>query len=529
MTSRVTSLLNTAKLELSQGRWEKIGAIAKELVVDYPKAIDGHYLMGKVAQRENRLNDAAIHLSNALSIDSSRYDIAIDLAECHVQILENDKALELINQYSDTIANSPRHLTNAGSCLVNMGLTEKAVPLYERALQLQPDITLFKSNLANAMEFMGDFERATKLYKELIEQNPHHRYNHYQISRLKTAKNHDHIKNMLATLENDPKPAHENIFAYYALGKEYEDLGEWDNAFKYYNLAGNAAKSTSNYNTAQDTQLLMIVVNTYDEAWFNRTKANTTSYSPTPIFILGLPRTGSTLLERILSSHSKLQSIGETQFLPQTLKYCTDQPVSNQISPELLSNTSQIDPKVIADEYLSRVNYLLDGSQHFIEKLPYNSLFVGLITKAFPDSKILVVDRDPIDTCFSIYKQVFTWAYKFSYDLETLANYFIEHQKMMQHWIDQTANQIYVCKYETLVSDPESEVKNILSKLDLEFEANCLNFNESQRASMTASSVQVRQKIHTNNIRKWQQFRNHLAPLIEIIESTDAEDLTLKT
>ncbi|TGD72959.1 sulfotransferase family protein [Mangrovimicrobium sediminis] len=523
MNQTSESLSRLARAAMARGDWPGVEQAARELIQHWPQAAEGHFLFGKVCKAAQRPNQAIEAFSAALQMDPARYDAGIELADQCTIAKDNARSRELLERFRDALDNSPRYLDMAATCYVNIGLPEEALPLYAKAVALQPEIDLFRANLAACSVYTGDIDQAAQLYAGLLEQNPHHQRNHYQLSRLRRAQDSTHIDAMLASLAHTRQPEGKNIFMYYALGKEYEDLGEWDAAFSYYQRAGDAATRAANYTLDEDVEIIETAIASCSATWFREQQPAEVAPGPQPIFILGLPRTGSTLSERMLGAHSQVDSVGETQFLPVAVRMSSQVADHRQMTPAMIAGAARAPSADIAREYLQRIGYRLGDEPWFIEKLPYNSLFLGLIAKAFPAARMIVVERDPMDACFAMYKQVFTWAYKYSYDLENLGHYYCHYARLMDHWREQLGERLHFLRYESLVADPEAELRRALDYLGLPFEAQCLEFHRSRAASTTASSVQVREKIHGDSVGRWHNFEAQLEPLRRIFDANGIE------
>jgi hypothetical protein len=330
---------------------------------------------------------------------------------------------------------------------------------------------------------------------------------------------------MLALLESGNANARpdENIFLYYAIAKELEDLRRWDEAFEYYKLGGDAVVSVADYAVAQDVELIQSVIDVCDQNWLGDGRADVTSADsgtdPIPVFIVGLPRTGTTLTERILASHSQVESLGETLFLQLELRSQSGVPGYEMMTPQMLGSVAGKDPSGIAAGYMRRVAYRLGGKRYFIDKLPFNFLYLGFIAKAWPRARIVHLVRDPMDACFSMYKQLFTWAYKYSYSLDWLGQYYVAHHRLQNHWQSVLGDRIVEVSYEALVGDPENQTRLLLEKIGLEFEPACLNFYENKSPSTTASSVQIRERPHSLSVGRWKHFASQLSGLREQLEA----------
>ncbi|MFT7688859.1 MAG: tetratricopeptide (TPR) repeat protein [Candidatus Azotimanducaceae bacterium] len=514
MSISAEQLSMNGRQAMRYGDWKVVNACAMELMRILPNNPEGYFLKGKCEKADKQVINAIKSFEKALEIDENRHDAAIELASQYVMSLRNKETIVLLEQYKEHLSNSPRYLDMAGTIYTDIGMANRALPFYRKAVGLQPDIELFNANLAACLVFAGEIEEAKGIYQSLLEKHPNHQRNHYHLARLDRAKDDGHIKKMKSVLENTQLAPSMNVFIHYALAKELEDLGRWDESYQHYELAGDGATSVANYDIEQDEILLEKITEVCSEEWLNEsTEIKTDITDKTPVFVLGLPRTGTTLTERILSSHSQIESIGETKYMESILRTQSAVPSLEKMIPQMIDSLRSKDIGEIANNYLNSVNYLCGDKPMFIEKLPYNFLYIGFIAKAYPDARIIHLKRNPMDSCFAIYKQPFSWAYKFSYNLETLARYYIAHDKLSAHWKALLGDRIIEIEYEELVGDQENQTRILLDKLGLDFEEACLNFDQNQSASMTASSVQVREKIHSRSVHRWKRFESQLQPL----------------
>ncbi|MCF6226609.1 MAG: sulfotransferase [Xanthomonadales bacterium] len=501
--------------------WETVAACATSILQQNADSAEGYFLSGLVERVSNRTLRAIQAFEKALQLDTRRYDAAIELANQYSVARRNTEVSQLLSQYVDKLDNSPMYLDLAGSVYTEIGLPEKAWPLFVKANQLQAGVDLFQANLAACGVYLGKIDESREIYKTLLERFPNHQRNHYDLARLAKAQDQTHISQMQKVLQNSDAEPSKNIFMYYALGKEFEDLENWQQAFSYYQKAGDAVCSVANYDVATDIAMIDKVIEVCDADWLsnNTIKSATKRSNQSPIFIVGLPRTGTTLAERIVSSHSQVESVGETQFLQKVLRGESRVQTIEHMNPEIIAAVAQIDPELISAGYLGELDYRLGESAFFIDKLPFNFLFLGFIAKAWPNARIIHLNRNPMDTCFSMYKQVFTWAYKFSYSLDDLGKYYLAYKRLHEHWQEVLKDRLIEVEYESLVSDTENQTRILLDKLGLEFEQGCLNFDKNTAPSTTASSVQIREKTHSRSIQRWIQFREQLQALKTQLEN----------
>jgi len=515
------TLIVSARRALSVKDYDVVEGIARSILRLNANSDEGLFLLGKAALQKGNFQLAETSLIKALKLNPRRHDAAVELANIFSHRRRNAAAFNLIDAAIPHMQNSPKYLDLAGTILVEIGMPEKAWPLYVRANELQPDVPILKSNLANCGVFVGEFEVAKKAFEELIEANPTNRQNHFHYAKLLHAENTDHIKIMEEQLEDTSIPSVRNVPLYFSIAKEYEDLGDYRTAFEYYERGNSEAASQIKYDPEPDIALIDHIIENCTQDWVqeNKDEQGFPEMFSSPIFIVGLPRTGTTLVERILSSHSEVSSLGETLFIPNSAAFLASQKLERQTpiyTPEaysaFMSNCADLPA-----EYLNHLSYRIGMEPWFIEKLPLNYLFLGPLAKVWPNAKFVHLKRGAMDTGFSMFKQLFTWAYKFSYDLENIGNYYVAYCRLMDHWKSILGDRIIEIEYEQLTHNPDHEVRSLLNKLEFPFEPDCLNFENNKAASTTASLVQVRSGMSTASVGRWKNFETQLAPLKDIL------------
>lgn len=525
MTMTTSQLSEKARHSVRIQDWGTVSVCANLILQHDINNPEGYFLSGLVERISNKPALAAKAFERALELDERRYDAAIELANQYSIARRNADVADLLAKYADKLGNSSMYLDLAGTVYSDIGMPQKAWPLYKKANELQPGVDLFQANLAACGVFLGKIEESRIIYQALLKRFPNHQRNHYQLARLSNAKDTEHIQQMQQILNKSGATQDKNIFMYYALGKELEDLERWEESYSYYKKGGDAVCSVAKYDIANDVALIDKIIEVCNEDWITKAapKLNTAPTKKTPIFIVGLPRTGTTLTERIISSHSQVESVGETQFLQMVLRRESGVQSIENMNAQMIEALVDTDPEVIAKGYIDSVNYRLAKEPFFIDKLPFNFLFLGFIAKAWPDARIVHLGRNPMDACFSMYKQIFTWAYKFSYSLEGLGQYYVAYDRLRNHWREVLQDRLIEVEYESLVSDTENQTRLLLDKLGLSFEISCLEFDKNKAPSATASSVQIREKTHSRSVNKWQRFSDQLKPLTEHLESAGIE------
>ena len=509
---------SVARRAAQAGDWATVRSFAKKIIKQDKKNPEGYFLSGLAEKGNGRSMPAISAFSRAIQLDKNRYDAAVELANQYAIVQRNGEATDILKRFVPRLSNSPLYLDLAATVYTRLGLHADAWPLLQKANQLQPDLDQFQANLAACAVFLGKIPEARELYLRLLQRYPDHQRNHYELSRLEKAKDASHIEQMQQSLARTGLSAEKNIFMYYALGKELEDLQRWSESFNYYKMAGDAVTGVSPYEIATDLELIYKIIEVSNPKWLAAasTRHQSAATGKTPIFIVGLPRTGTTLTERIVSSHSQVESAEETFFLQMMIARASGTKNPQDMTAKMVENAAKKDMRPIAEGYMSAVAYKLGDRPYFIEKLPENYLYLGFIARAFPQARIIHLKRNPMDSCFAMFKQSF---FKYAYTLDSLGKYYVAYDRLCRHWREVLGDRVIELEYESLVADQERQIRKLLDRLGLDFEQACIDFDQNTAPSATASAVQVREKVHTRSIEKWKRFENELQPLKQYLEN----------
>lgn len=507
-------LSRLARRAWAQHDWSGFHSLVELLCRFHANQAESLFLAGLDFKLQGMKSEAKEAFTKTLVMDPTRYDAAIELADLESVSRNPELAFELLEKYVPMLHNSPMYADMAGTCYVNIGLPEKAVPLHQIAYQLQPDVDIFTGNLAASLGFVGDIEQAEALYKKLLARNPKHQRNHYHLARLRKAESDEHLREMTQALTGDDR---RDIFLLNALGKESEDIGHFDSAFEYYQRAADAVYEQTQHDVNFDIDILLHQKNRLADLSSLARQAPKAAEA-IPIFIVGLPRTGSTLLEQMLARHESIETLGETDFIDAALREVAKVDSGVQrLSKELLEAYDDApDPQAIREYYLRKVGYRLTDKPFFIDKMPYNFLLVDKILAAFPEAVIIHTLRDPIDTCFSMYKQIFTNAYPYSYSLGDLKKYYVEYADYADKLSRNAPRNYTQVRYEDLVSNTRFVLESLLSQLSLTYTEKLLMQDAKSSISMTASAGQIRQGISSDYKQNWRNFERHLSVLADL-------------
>jgi hypothetical protein len=389
-----------------------------------------------------------------------------------------------------------------------------ALPWLEQAVSFAPQHAGLRFDLALAQFFLNQMAASRSNLALVLQQLPLAGNVLHLRSATQTATADDnHIADLQQRLAQPALQPQDAVGAGYALAKELEDVGQYTAAFAALRKAATCKRQQLQYDAVNEFATFAAMRQHFNADFFARpdpVAAADTASTLRPIFILGMPRTGTTLVERILGQHPDVVSIGEFPDFPLEVAQAARQVQGRQ---SLVEAALQLDYPALGARYLQQAAEVAQGKPIFIDKLPFNFIYTGLIKKALPQARIIHLVRDPLDTCYAIYKTLFNQVYSFSYQLDELADYFIEYKKLMAHWHQVLPGQILDVHYEQVVAEPELQAKRILHWCGLPWQQDLLDFHQAKSASTTASAAQVRQPIHQKSVQKWRQFADELQPV----------------
>jgi tetratricopeptide (TPR) repeat protein len=406
-----------------------------------------------------------------------------------------------------------------GGVLVRCGDQERALATYRRALAQAPGNADVHRGLASVYRFLGDLAQAEAACNEAVRLDPDDYETLGLRSSLRTFSAQDnHIAELVAREQAGARHWRGAVHLAYALAKEYEDIGKYPESFAALVRGAGIKRRHTRYDLEDDLRIFPAIREAFSAA--RMASASGGHETRAPVFIVGMPRTGSTLVERVLSSHPEVQSLGELNSLSlQMMRLTREQPGSARIERNRLPQLAAALPmRQLAEAYLQDVAPLRDGRPRFIDKLPLNSLNVGLIHLAMPNAAIVHVVRDPLDACYAIYKYLFRNGYPFSYDLAELGAYYAGYHHLMNHWRSVLpAGRIYDVRYEDVVADLGGEARKLIAHLGLPWDARCEAFHDNRSPSMTGSATQVRRPVYATSIGRWKEFARELEPLRRVL------------
>lgn len=501
---------------LNRGDLATAGEACQQALTKNQRDVAAHFLVGLVAVEGKQRRIAHQAFKSVVGLDKNHAAAWAHIANLCIgegRMDATELALREIRRIRPT---DPAVIELTGTVLNKMGEFEVAEAFFSRAQQLTPESPSALLNLANARVALGQIDEAVPLFRQAIELEPRGAQCHWGLANAENAVTTQHIGEMQSLLDSDTHSLRQKSFLYYAIGKESEDLRDWPSAIAAFIKGASARRSTVEFDEASEIALYQTIKETFTSDWLDRQPPGIAD--PSPIFVLGQPRTGTTLIERIITSHSQVHSAGELQQFGLAVRRATRHSDPKRFTKTLFENAAKVDPAIIGQLYIKSTAKQRGKNAFFVDKLPLNYLNIPLILAALPEAKIVHLVRGPMDACFASFKQLFADAYLHSYDQGEMARHHARYRDLMDHFRHEFPGRMIDVSYEATASDLEPNARSLIDKLGLDWEDACLDFHRSNSGIATASSVQVREPAHTRSIGRWRNYEKELQPMISALQ-----------
>ena len=509
----ITTTLQRAYALMDKGHLKDASLLARDLLKFAPADSRSWQLMSSVHFRAGRLDEAATCLERSVLCAPSDPVQLIRYGQCLARLGRRREALAVAERVASMPLAHPALSDGLGTIFSFCDEPARALRLFTHALAAVPDNSAFRYNLATAQRMVGDLTAAEINLDQVIATNPSDYAAYYTRSDLRTqTAAANHIDEMARLLGDGVANRSAELTLCFALAKELEDVGDHARSFEHLKRGCDLQRSSMSYDVEADVETIDRIIQLHNESAL--TGAHRRFDNTECIFIIGLPRSGTTLVEMIIAAHSAVHPAGELQAFSnqavQMVKELTGTAVSKL---EFVERSLEIDPRELGHRYIAETRPQTGHTPRFIDKMPLNYLYAGLIRRALPRARIIALARDPMDVCYAMYKTLFTAAYPFSYDLNDLGRYYLAWHRLMRHWQTVLGDALLVVQYEDLVANQEAVSRRIVHHCGLEWQDACLTFHQQQRSVASASAVQVRRPIYASSIGKWRHYAGELAVL----------------
>ena len=491
------------------GDLAKAEMLTKKLIDIHPKAPFLYNLLGNIASGQKKIDEAKESYEKSIKVDPN-----FSMAYSNLGLLyfhhKNDykKAENLYKKSISLNTKEPEPHNNLGALYYALEKYEDAINCYKKAIFINAKFSHAHHNIGNVYIAIGNFDEAKKHFKQSIKLNPDDAISHRSLSRLTKYNSieEEHFKELIKIYKfTNINNTDNKLNLAFALGKAYEDIKNFDKSYIYYKEANTLNRKKINFSLRLEREKFKEIKNTFDSNLFKKYQ-NFGNVNSSPIFILGMPRSGTTLIEQILSNHPKVYGADEVEFIPNLLV----ENFGNNLNKVI--NFDKNNLKIIGETYIKKMSTISNNSERTTDKLPINFNWIGFIKIILPKAKIIHCNRNSKDNCLSIYKNYFSGSgIKFAYDIDEIVEFYNLYQDLMNYWNNLLPNFIFNIKYENLILNTEIEIKKLLKFCDLSWSKNCLNFHENKKPIKTASDIQARYKIYNTSIDTWKNYDKYLS------------------
>ncbi|HET6631121.1 MAG TPA: sulfotransferase [Rhodanobacteraceae bacterium] len=511
MTDPAT-LYAEAVAALNRADWSRARALTGQLLGAVPQHAGVHFVAGVAALELHDLPVALKHLHRAATLSPKRADYAAQLARALAAASLLKEALIAADHAFALKPGDPMTLGTLGVVYSRANIHPRAAEAFRRAAEASPDNARLRFNLATSLVASGDFDRAETELERCLALDPGFWKAWLSLAQVRTqtrARNQvDRLRARLGDAGDQPEA---QMYLNLALAKQYEDLGEFERAFAHLSRGKTAGAAGRGYTIERDKALFDALI----EAVQARPDAAGFASSE-PIFLIGMPRTGTTLADRILSSHPDVYSAGELPNFGTVLKRASRSGTPLLLDPDTIALAGRCDPAQLGRAYVDSTRPATAAKPHFVDKLPHNFLYAGFIASALPAAKIICMRRNPMDTCLSNFRQLFMQEspfYDYSFDILDCGRYYLLFDRLMTHWKNVFPGRILEVEYETLVDRQEEVSRQMLEFCGLPWDDACLRFEQNRAAVSTASAVQVRSPMFRTSLDRWKRYEPQLTEL----------------
>ena len=497
---------------LARGEAEQVYRAAARWRSDDPDAAEAHFLAGIAAAMLGRVKNGIELITAAVERDG-RGEYHAQLARLYSLVRQDADAARSLRTAETSPPADALGRDTMGCVYARLGDHAASLPHFAEAVRIEPSNTAFRYNLAAAMSFVGQQAEAERELEALIALAPADARAHHLLAGLRRQRPDGNHVDRLSAARAAARLPRDRLLLGYALAKELDDLGERHAAFAVLAEANAEHRATLPYRFADDAAIFDAV----EAAWPAIAAAQTAPPpADAPIFVIGMPRTGTTLVDRILSSHPDVESAGELQAMPLAVKVAAATGGRAVLDADTIRAAATADPAAIGRDYLARARSHLAGARpRFIDKFPGNFLYVGLIARALPEARIVCLRRNPLDTVLANFRNLFATGsryYDYSYDLIDIAAYYLRFDRLMTLWREVLPGRVLELGYETLVDNQEEETRRLLAHCGLGWSDACLDFHANAAPVSTPSAAQVRRPLYRDAVDRWRTHAEALEP-----------------
>jgi len=504
----------------SEGRHDEAARLYREVLRDAPNNVDAMRLLAGVHMSKGNYEEAEAMLRRAVSIAPDFTLARLDLGRLMHDQHRYREAVECFEQTIELEPLNPKASYLLAASLAPAGRTVEALESYRRTIEIRADHAAAWLGIGHTLKTVGRQDEAIEAYRHCIEIRPDNGETYWSLANLKTYKLTDaDIRAMETALDKHEEIGDQSAVNFmFALAKAHEDQGDFDRAWDFYVRGNSTQRMLERYDPVQTETTNDQIIEVFDRALLEQ-KSGPGHPDAAPIFVLGLPRSGSTLIEQILASHSMVEGTSELPYLGRVATSLSRNRADGINYPHSVRELGPKNLEALGQQYLDMAQFHRQTERpRFVDKMPNNFPNVGLLHLILPNAKIIDARRYPLDSTLSCYRQLFAMGQSFVYDLNDIGEYFLEYQRLMDHWHKVLPGRVLTVQYEDMVTDFDNQVRRLIDYCELPWEDACASFHETDRPVRTASSEQVRQPVYTKSVHFWRNYELQLGELIDVLE-----------
>lgn len=479
--------------------------------------------LGAALSGQELYQDAFVYFFKAVVDSESSFSKSRYLSNIGVSYLKLDDQKNALNYLSKAVTEDEENvnaLFNQANAMRNLGQVEQSLEVYQKALNLDPKHANSVMFYSLALKVLGRFEDSKKSAFKALSLSPQWGMAHRHLSSMiDYSKDKNHLVQMESLIKGDDLSDENKMNLCFAISKALEEIGNYKDSFNYLSKGNNLARKGVEFSTEHSNNYFRLMKKAFSKEFFESAETHN-SLGQGIIFVLGMPRSGTSLVEQILASHSKVFGAGELRHY----RRCIDKfyfEIEGKKFPKNFRSHSLDSVDEVGKHYEEMISDIRGDSPFFVDKMPYNFMYIPLIKLSLPKSRIVLCERNPLDNCLSIYKQKFGVGNAYAYSLEELGNYYNSYKEITDQWKSLLGDQLFCLNYEGLTKNQKEVTENMLDYCSLEWEESCLDFHKTNRNNKTASSVQVRRPIYTSSIKLAEKYEEELEPLFKILNSEE--------
>lgn len=517
MSETLKKLATKAVLALNKGAFAALESYARQILELDNTYADAWFFLSLSAAEKRKISVAIELVDRALRLSSGDMEYVAHKARLHTMAGQQEAAVAAADYAMSLGPVQPLVLDTLGVVYSRFEMQDRAREVLKLSVSLMPDNAQFQFNLASVEQFLGNAEGAEQGYRNAIRLKPDFYRAYWALSELeKNLAASGRLPDLEALANRTNLAPEDRLYLGHAISRENEKNGRYKSAFHALSKGKKGMRAKVGYQIADDKKVFEALKQAFPvDADYSLGELGSQN-----IFVLGMPRSGTTLIDRILSTHSKIVSMGEVQYFARAMKEVSGEKSQKMLDSELVMASRQVDFSEVGRRYLFKVGEWTGIKEFSLDKMPLNFFYVGFILRALPGAKIVCVRRHPVDTCLSNYRQLFAMNfsyYNYHYDLKDTAEYYCLFDALMAHWKAVFPDRFHEVDYEDIVAKPEPTVRELCQFVNVDFETSGLEFYKSKFPVSTASAMQVREPLYSSAVGRWKHYGNLLVPVFDVL------------